>query len=85
MSNQELRDLLEKVHAEIERTDTVDDKGRELLRDLDSDIQRLLESPENSDGAIEQIEYAIQQFEVTHPVITTMLNRLMEILSGAGI
>jgi aldehyde:ferredoxin oxidoreductase len=85
MSNQELRDLLEKVHAEIERTETVDDKGRELLRDLDSDIRHLLDSPENSEDVIEQLENSIQHFEVTHPVFTTLLNRLMEILSGAGI
>jgi len=85
MSNQELRDLLEKVHTEIESADTIDDKGRDLLRHLDSDIRRLLETDENPDGVIEQLGHSIQHFEVTHPDFTVLLNHLMEILSGAGI
>ena len=89
MNNQELRDLLEKVHAEIEKADSLDDKGRELLRDIDSDIRKLLEkdpaAAESSNDGIEQLEDAIQYFEITHPVFTTMLTRMLEILSGAGI
>jgi hypothetical protein len=34
MDNQELQKLLEQLHSEIERTPTVDPKGRELLRAL---------------------------------------------------
>jgi hypothetical protein len=85
MNNPELRDLLEKVHAEIEQTESIDDKGRELLKHLDADIRRLLDSPENTEGVVEQMESAIQHFEVTHPVFTATLGRAMEILSSAGI
>jgi hypothetical protein len=85
MNDQELRDLLEKVHAEIEQTESIDDKGRELLKHLDADIRRLLDSPDDSEGAIEQFENAVQHFEVTHPVFTSTLTRIIEILSGAGV
>jgi hypothetical protein len=39
MNEQELRNLLEKLRDEIESTKSVDEKGRELLRELDEDIQ----------------------------------------------
>jgi hypothetical protein len=85
MNNPELRDLLEKVHSEIEKTESIDDKGRELLKHLDADIRRLIDSPEDTEGVIEQFESTIQHFEVTHPVFTTTLTRVMNILSGAGV
>ena len=84
MNNQELRDLLQKVHDEIEQTETVDDKGRDLLRDLDDHIRRLI-NEEPSSGVVQQLEKSIQHFEVTHPVFVATLSRMMEILSGAGI
>jgi hypothetical protein len=85
MDDQELHDLLEKAHAQIERTETIDEKGRELLRDLDEDIRRLLDSSENPSGVVDRLENTIQHFEVDHPVFTATLNQIMEILSAAGI
>jgi hypothetical protein len=85
MDDQELRDLLEKAHAEIEQTETIDERGRALLQDLDEDIRRLLDSSENPTGVIERLENTIQHFEVDHPVVTATLNQIMEILSAAGI
>ncbi len=90
MSDKELRKLLEQLHAEIERTKKVDDKGKELLRDLDGHIRELLA---RSDGASMKptpamtrgLENAIRHLEVTHPELTTALSRLMEALSNAGI
>ena len=42
MDDQKLRKLLEKVHAEIENTQSMDANGHELLRDLETDIRGLL-------------------------------------------
>jgi hypothetical protein len=85
MDNQELRDLLEKVHHEIEQTEEVDEKDRQLLRELDSDIRQLLDKPDTNENIIEQLEYAIEHFEVTHPDLTIQMNKMLEILSGAGL
>ena len=38
MNDQELCQLLEKLQSEIEATKTVDEKERELLQDLETDI-----------------------------------------------
>ena len=90
MDNQELQKLLEKLHSEFERTPTVDSKGRELLRRLDTDITELIERSESNVKTpftydIRPLEDSIRHFEVTHPNVTDILSRLMSILSNSGI
>lgn len=48
MDNQELRKLLSQLHDEIKNTQAVDEKGSELLRDLEADISALLERSEEN-------------------------------------
>ena len=43
MDNNELRKILHQLHEEISHTETVDEEGGRLLRDLDVDIRTLLE------------------------------------------
>ncbi len=50
MDNKIDRELLQQLHDEINKTQTVDDKGKELLRDLDGDIRELLERSEEHPG-----------------------------------
>ncbi len=90
MDDQELRKLLEQVHAEIEKTHSLDDKGRELLRHLDTDIRGLLErsgdkSIEPGSSTLLRLEEALDHFESSHPTLTGQLSRLLEILSSSGI
>ena len=87
MANQKLDQLLEQLHKEIESIESVDEKGQELLRDLSTDIQQLLNRAENHQPAsmLERIQTAIQHFEVTHPDFTAALANLSAILSNAGI
>jgi hypothetical protein len=90
MGNQELREMLEKLHREIERTQTLDEKGQELLRHLGGDIRELLDRSEGESmrprpATFSQLEDAVSHFEVTHPTLTATMEKLMLILSGAGI
>lgn len=88
MDDKELRELLEKVHAEIEQTQSVDENGRELLRDLEADIRSLLarsQKKQSEPPVVERLDNAIKYFEVTHPDLTATLSELMTILSNAGI
>lgn len=88
MDDKELRELLEKVHAEIEQTQTVDENGRELLRDLERDIRELLARSQEKQSElpiVERLDNTIKYFEVTHPDLTATLSELMTILSNAGI
>ena len=90
MDQQELRKLLEQLHTEIEHTQSVDDKGRELLRDLVSDISELLarsnaQSSSAEPGLLKNLEESISYLEVTHPTITNTISKILESLSNAGI
>jgi len=90
MDDQELRKLIEQLHAEIKKTHTVDQKGQELLIHLESDIQELLDRNEGNvtsihPSTIQRMEEGLSHFEVTHPDLTTLLSRFLEALSNAGI
>lgn len=90
MSDENLRKLLEQLHDELERTESVDEKGDELLRHLNADIDNLLKRsgkgkrPAN-ESMLERLQETIDYFEVTHPTLTTMLSEMMTILSNAGV
>jgi hypothetical protein len=90
MKEKELTQLLEQLHSEIENTQAVDDKGRELLQHLDGDIQRLLERTEGESGrsptnVLDQLQDTIDHLEVTHPTITAILSQFLTTLSNSGI
>ena len=90
MDNMELRKLLEQLHSEIEHTESVDEKGRELLRDLGTDISDLLArstagQAQPQPSTLERLEDSISYLEVTHPTLTATLSKVLETLSNAGI
>jgi hypothetical protein len=91
MDNQELGKLLEQLHSEIEHTESIDEKGRERLRDLATDIGDLLARSDDEQvqpqaaSLLERLEDSISYLEVTHPTLTQTLSRVLETLSNAGI
>ena len=90
MDDKKLRKLLEQLHTEIEQTKKVDDKGRELLHHVSTDINELLTRTEGASIKLKptlthNLEDAISHFEVTHPTLTAALSDLLNALSNAGI
>ncbi len=90
MNNDKPDELLQQLHDVINSIDTVDEKGRELLQDLDGDIRALLERSGNQPYNVhpnlaQRIEAAIRHFEVTHPELTELLSKVMSSLSNAGV
>ena len=86
MTDQNLRELLEQLHNELERTNSVDEKGREMLSHINVDIQKFLDpSEEDDDTLFDRIQDAIDHFEVDHPAITSALSQILNALSNAGI
>ncbi len=84
MDKQEFEKLLEKLHAEMESVDRVDEKSLQLLRDLEKDIDELLSRSDNS-SILERLRDSVREFEVSYPTITAMLSEISKILSNAGI
>ena len=87
MNNRELRELLEKLRGEMEKTPSIDARDRELLRSLDADIHKLIERSEETshETVVDRLQEAIEQMEVSHPDLTSTLSQLLTILSNAGI
>jgi hypothetical protein len=88
MTDNNLSKLLERLHNELDSTEAVDEKGRELLRALNADIEELLERSEgghSDDSLLERLQESIDHFEVTHPTLTSALSHIMTALSNAGI
>ena len=88
MTDKKLSELLEQLHNELDSTQAVDDKGRELLRGLNADIQELLKrSPgrRSADSLLERLQDTIDHFEDTHPAFTRALSHIMTALNNAGI
>jgi hypothetical protein len=89
MTDPNLRELLERLHQELERTEAVDEKGNELLRHLDADIRSLFKrsgaKTEADEPVLERLQDTIDHFEATHPRLTLVLSEMMTILSNAGI
>jgi hypothetical protein len=90
MDEQGLRNLVEQLHKELENTQSVDQKGRDLLRDLDDDIHHLLsrsgaDHPSTEQSLFGRLEESISYLEVTHPTLTNTLSKILESLSNAGI
>jgi chromosome segregation ATPase len=89
MDTQEIPKLLEQLQSEIAQIERVDAKGRAMLRELDADIHELLarsdEDAQPSPAILRGIQESITHLETTHPSLTTLLSRLLETLSNAGI
>jgi hypothetical protein len=87
MTEQNLRDLLEKLHDELQRVESVDDKGRDLLRGIDVEIRGLLDRSGESAGTSlsESLQSALDHFEITHPNLTMAISEMLNALNNAGI
>ena len=89
MTDQNLRELLEKLQNELEHTEVTDEAGRERLRYLEADIRRLRErageKSEADEPMLERFQDSMDHFEETHPELTMMISQMMTILSNAGI
>jgi hypothetical protein len=78
--------LLKQVHAELQKIDKVDADSLKLLQDLEQDVQSLLKKAEvETPSILERMQDAVEQFEVEHPTLTTLLSEVSTILSNAGI
>jgi len=89
MRERDLRQLLEQLHAEIQVTDTIDDRSRELLRGVLGEIEDLLERKQKQgtrpESIIERLRGAVKSFEKTHPTLTEAIGKVADALSSIGI
>ena len=85
-----LRDHLEKLDAELKRTQPADDTQRQHLDALHSDVRSLLEkpgplTPEDHQSLGERMSTSLQHFESTHVALSALIEQVLSTLSSAGI
>ena len=89
MNNETLREQLEQLHGELNQTETVDARQRELLRTLENDIQELLgreqNQPHHYRGLGERLNEAVAQLEASHPQVTLLMRRAIDSLAYLGV
>ena len=87
MSNEKIRELLAKLHDEVQKTE-VDADTRSSLRELDSDIHDLLNSstPEpNITFVLERAKLLEAQFAISHPKVERFMREVIDTLVKIGV
>ena len=83
MDKPQLRDILERLHRELEQTQVVDAESRDLLRRLQNDIQAVLKDSNASTRASlrARLGVAAERFEDSHPNLTLMIQQVLDHLA----
>jgi len=87
MSNEEIRQLLTKLHAEIQKTE-LDAETQSLMRDLDADIHGLVNPDTPGDDAnpvLEKARLLEAKFATNHPTAERLTTEVINILARMGI
>jgi len=88
MNDKNLKSLLNKLHDALENADDLDEETLELVRELDEDINRLVESDssdEEYDNVIDRAQSVETRFAVDHPVAERFLREIIDALAKVGI
>ncbi len=86
MDNPSLREKLEQLHDELERTKGIDESNREYLQHLMMDIQSLLkqsgvEQSRKYPLITERLREAIKRSEDSHPTLTLAIGQVLDHLA----
>jgi hypothetical protein len=88
MNETNLKELLARLHRELEQTDSVDPDTLEQVRELDEEVNRLLDSDSSGvevSNVVDQAKAVETRFAVDHPVAERFLREIVETLSKVGI
>jgi hypothetical protein len=90
MEQNALRDSLTRLHAELAKIENVDPESGTALKKLAEDIRRVLENsgeiPENHhQSLLTSLEESVGHFEASHPLLVSLINRIIKNLSDMGV
>ncbi len=87
MQKNKIRELLEQLQGELDQVNPQDKKGRDLLENITTDINSLLQDSniQSDESVLQRLQDTIDHFNIEHPKLTMALSEIMSILSNAGI
>lgn len=98
MNQDELRETLRQLHAELAQAGQIDTQSLELLNQLTADVDRIVlgkqpnsvgDQPIPAEGRelsySDQLRSMVSTFETRHPVVSGLLERLSDGLANLGI
>ncbi len=86
MSDKNLNELLTELNRVLEGIEEIDPETRDLVKDLDEDINRLLESGEEDvSGVVDRAKSIETRFALDHPVAERFLREIVDALAKVGI
>ena len=89
MSRKQIEQSLEQLRAELDALGDESGPARERLEKLVGEIDKELEGIEAETAAheslIERLRHHVEEFEVEHPRVTSIVNDIMVTLSNMGI
>jgi hypothetical protein len=88
MTEKTLKERLNELQEMLEKTEQIDPETRKLVRDLDEEVNRLLdpESPDDDFESVVDHARAVEaRFAVDHPVAERFLREIVDALSKVGI
>lgn len=85
MKSEELRKILEQLHAELASTDTIDAALRDRLQALQRDIGDALGKETPPASLRGMLEDAVVHFEASHPTLARRLAAVIDTLALYGL
>jgi len=83
-----VKELLARLHRELENTDKIDDETLNLVQELDEEIHRLVQSDavsEDFDNVLDRANSIETRFAVDHPKAERFLREIIDALGKVGI
>lgn len=86
-SQDEMRELLRELRAQLAGAERVDPILRDLLREVEEEIHDVLERPDADEtrSLVDRLSDLALRFETDHPTIAGTINQLTHALSSMGI
>jgi len=84
MSDRELRAAIDEIRSELARAEGLTESNREALRRLTVELEARLQRPGSrpeTDTLRQELADWVRELEVTHPVLSTTLGRVIDTLA----
>ncbi|TLU87560.1 MAG: DUF4404 family protein [Chlorobium sp.] len=89
MEQQKLRELLDTLHHELEKVDSIDETTEVVLSNLRADMQRLLAekagTAHEDESLVERMNEALDHFETDHPKLSMTIQHILDSLAKMGL